>query len=186
MPNPIITSKRFVMRELMLSHCRMKRTEMPESGSCVCDFISTACGSSSLQPTKANAPAPSPSAAESADVGDAAPAAPTAPAGKPEMTSAEVDALVQQLLEQARARADAEQHEGREPGMELEVAPPVMTSDAPEASADLPSTPDVAWLRGIELPDIPIRWHQQLIELLNYYRSDPRVDRWATWKRPAS
>jgi membrane-bound lytic murein transglycosylase D len=120
-------------------------------------------------------PAPSPTPADGPDVDEAAAPDPTAaPATKPEMTSAEVDALVQQLIEQARARADAEQHEGREPGMELEVAPPVMTSDAPEASAELPSTPDVAWLRGIELPDIPIRWHEQLLELLNYYRSDPR------------
>ena len=91
-----------------------------------------------------------------------------------EMTSAEVDALVQQLLEQARAAADAEQRPTREPELQLEVAPPIMTSDAPEPRAALPEAPDVAWLRNAELPDIPVRWHEQVVQLLNYYKNDPR------------
>jgi membrane-bound lytic murein transglycosylase D len=100
--------------------------------------------------------------------------APAAEAPRIEMTSAEVDALVQQLLEQARAAADAEQRAGREPGMQLEVAPPIMTSDAPEPVSELPRSPDVAWLRNLELPDIPVRWHEQVVEILEYYKNDPR------------
>jgi membrane-bound lytic murein transglycosylase D len=114
----------------------------------------------------AKAPPPAPPAEPAADESAQAP--------RIEMSSAEVDALVQQLLEQARADAAAEQQAGREPNMEVEVAPPIMTSDAPQPSAELPAAPDIAWLRNIELPDIPVRWHEQVVQLLNYYKNDPR------------
>lgn len=89
------------------------------------------------------------------------------------MTPEEIDALVTRLIEQAAAAtADPRASE-----TQLEVAPDVMTSDAPPAAtpAPAPEEPlDVAWLEGIALPDIPTRWHPALLEILTYYRDDPR------------
>lgn len=34
--------------------------------------------------------------------------------------------------------------------------------------------PPEAWMRKLELPDIPIRWNQQTVEYLRYFRDDPR------------
>ncbi|MBW2461110.1 MAG: transglycosylase SLT domain-containing protein [Deltaproteobacteria bacterium] len=55
--------------------------------------------------------------------------------------------------------------------------PPIsLTSDtpprgrAPSASA----SPDLAWLSGLSLPDIPIRWDDQVVRYLEFYKDNPR------------
>jgi membrane-bound lytic murein transglycosylase D len=108
-----------------------------------------------------------------------APPAPETAADEPEvlppLSPQEVDALVTRLIREAEAAARAL----HAPSTELEVAPDVMTSDAPASAAtaaeeSAEQSPDVAWLEGIALPDIPIRWHPALLEILTYYRDDPR------------
>jgi membrane-bound lytic murein transglycosylase D len=55
-----------------------------------------------------------------------------------------------------------------------DAMPPALSSQIPEATEDAASEPDVAWLEGVSLPDIPVRWDARLIDLLEYYRDDPR------------
>lgn len=44
--------------------------------------------------------------------------------------------------------------------------------------------PDLAWMDGLRLPDIPIRWDRRLIAYLEFYKSDPRGRRiMAEWLR---
>jgi membrane-bound lytic murein transglycosylase D len=81
---------------------------------------------------------------------------------------ADLDAMVATLIRE-RARPPAS-----DSPIQLEVTPPVLTSEAPPATPPEPAQPDLGWLQGIELPDIPIRWHDQLLEMLRYYREDPR------------
>jgi membrane-bound lytic murein transglycosylase D len=53
--------------------------------------------------------------------------------------------------------------------------PPSMTSALPTAPlASTGPSPQVGWLRELALPDIPIRWDDRLVRLLEYYRNDPR------------
>jgi membrane-bound lytic murein transglycosylase D len=52
---------------------------------------------------------------------------------------------------------------------------PSMTSSLP--TPPLASTAPVAplgWLRGLALPDLPVRWDDRLIRMLEYYKNDPR------------
>jgi membrane-bound lytic murein transglycosylase D len=53
--------------------------------------------------------------------------------------------------------------------------PPSMTSTIPprplQASG---AVPELAWLRGLALPDIPVRWDDRLVRELDYYRTHPR------------
>jgi membrane-bound lytic murein transglycosylase D len=55
------------------------------------------------------------------------------------------------------------------------LPPPSMTSalPAPGLSSTGP-TPQLSWLRELVLPDIPIRWDDRLVRLLDYYRNDAR------------
>ncbi len=34
--------------------------------------------------------------------------------------------------------------------------------------------PDLPWLEDLELPDLPVRWHERIITYLEFYRDDPR------------
>ena len=47
------------------------------------------------------------------------------------------------------------------------------TPDAP-ASRPVPSPPDSEWLRGLALPELPVRWDPQVLRYLDYFRADPR------------
>lgn len=61
------------------------------------------------------------------------------------------------------------------PSIKLGAPPPSMTSYIP-ARPLTPTgpAPELSWLRGLTLPDIPIRWDDRLVRLLEYYRNDPR------------
>lgn len=55
--------------------------------------------------------------------------------------------------------------------------PAGLSSQAPRATRHArPSSvpPDVAWLQGLALPDFPVRWDEQLVELLSHYRDSER------------
>lgn len=80
-----------------------------------------------------------------------------------------MDQLLQELLTQPSDAAPAEST-----ALQLEVVPPALTSE-PKAAVLRPEPgSELEWLHGVELPDIPVRWHDQLLQLLAYYRDDPR------------
>ncbi len=55
------------------------------------------------------------------------------------------------------------------------VPPGLLTSDAPPSSVErAEGDRDLAWLQGLELPDIPVRWDDRVINLLDYYRISPK------------
>ena len=119
-----------------------------------------------------------PSPARASGDGDDSAASPGAPAPGPSESEveaaqairaarADLDALVASLIEQREAP------QTDEPAIALEVTPPALSSEADETAPTEPPA-DISWLQGIELPDIPIRWHDQLLQILRYYREDPR------------
>ncbi len=56
----------------------------------------------------------------------------------------------------------------------LEV-PPALTADAPPTAAVVTSGGrDLAWLQGVALPDLPIRWDDRVVRYLELFRDDPR------------
>jgi membrane-bound lytic murein transglycosylase D len=54
------------------------------------------------------------------------------------------------------------------------VPPDILTSDAPPSSVERAEGDlDLTWLQGLELPDIPVRWDDRVVNLLDYYRNNP-------------
>ena len=49
--------------------------------------------------------------------------------------------------------------------------PPI--EPAPAAAPEDPSS-DLAWLSGLEMPDLPVRWEPRVVEYLRFFRDDPR------------
>jgi membrane-bound lytic murein transglycosylase D len=86
------------------------------------------------------------------------------------MARADLDRLVSSLL----AASEGQDPPLPPPELQVEVMPPALTSDAPEEGAQHAPPEDIAWLQGIALPDIPVRWHPALLDILRYYRDDPR------------
>jgi membrane-bound lytic murein transglycosylase D len=57
------------------------------------------------------------------------------------------------------------------------LVPAALTSDAPEVADAVGATGaarDLSWLRGLTLPDIPIRWDDRVVRYLEFFRDDPR------------
>jgi membrane-bound lytic murein transglycosylase D len=118
-------------------------------------------------------------------IAHANPAAPSATADPPAPAPAVEEVDVEESLRAARrelvallAKETATEDRGPEknvPAIRLGAPPSSMTSYVP-ARPPMPSgaTPDLAWLRGLRMPDIPIRWDDRLVRLLDYYRTDPR------------
>jgi membrane-bound lytic murein transglycosylase D len=53
--------------------------------------------------------------------------------------------------------------------------PPSMTSLIPKRPlVATGSVPELTWLRGLAMPDIPIRWDDRLVHELEYFRTHPR------------
>jgi membrane-bound lytic murein transglycosylase D len=82
---------------------------------------------------------------------------------------ADLDTLLSALL--AENREDPAESTSE---LQIEVPPAALTSDAPAARVRQTASPDLSWLQGLELPDLPIRWHDELLQLLDYYRHDAR------------
>ncbi len=60
----------------------------------------------------------------------------------------------------------------------ISAGPSAVTSDAPEAREEAArASRDLDWLRGLSLPDIPIRWDERVIRYLEFFRDDPRGNR---------
>ncbi|MFK7992032.1 MAG: LysM peptidoglycan-binding domain-containing protein [Sandaracinaceae bacterium] len=65
-------------------------------------------------------------------------------------------------------------------------APSALTSEAPAAppTAVADGSRDLSWLRGLTLPDIPVRWDARVIHYLEFFRDDPRGQRFIrAWLR---
>lgn len=62
------------------------------------------------------------------------------------------------------------------PAVSQGVPPPSMTSAAPppRRSSGPPQRTRLDWLEGLNLPDLPVRWDDRLVRMLEYYRSDAR------------
>ena len=61
------------------------------------------------------------------------------------------------------------------PPVSLGVPPPSMTSAAPPPrKTPPPARTRLDWLEGLTLPDLPVRWDDRLVRMLDYYRTDAR------------
>jgi membrane-bound lytic murein transglycosylase D len=57
-------------------------------------------------------------------------------------------------------------------------------TSARTAADPLELRPDLPWLADLELPDLPVRWHERVISYLEFYKDDPRGRRiMASWLR---
>ncbi|MCC6554881.1 MAG: transglycosylase SLT domain-containing protein [Polyangiaceae bacterium] len=62
----------------------------------------------------------------------------------------------------------------------LDAGEPRLDASGLPPSGLLPAAPppepirDTAWLRQLEMPDIPVRWDARVVRYLEYYRDDPR------------
>ncbi len=72
----------------------------------------------------------------------------------------------------------------RQPMMGL---PAGLTSAVPEAAPRVAEGSDVRWMDGLELPDLPVRWQEQVVRYLEYFK-DSRRGRslMAAWLRRSS
>lgn len=53
--------------------------------------------------------------------------------------------------------------------------PAELRSPEPAPRADSsPTPPDSEWLRGLKLPDLPVRWDAQVLRYLDYFKNDPK------------
>jgi membrane-bound lytic murein transglycosylase D len=87
---------------------------------------------------------------------------------------ADLDALVATLITDHDDDDEGEVAQPREPAIQVEVTPPALGSESLSDEDSATPPVDISWLAGIELPDIPIRWNDQLLQLLRYYREDAR------------
>jgi membrane-bound lytic murein transglycosylase D len=64
---------------------------------------------------------------------------------------------------------------GANPWIEERAVPSSLEPTAPRV-AKKPSElrPDAPWLDQLEMPDLPVRWTQQLVDYLVFYKTDPR------------
>jgi len=61
-------------------------------------------------------------------------------------------------------------------GIDVGAPPASMTSAIPQQRPLAPPgpTPELSWLRGLTLPDLPIRWDDRLVRELEYFRTNQR------------
>lgn len=93
--------------------------------------------------------------------------------------------------ELAALRQMEEELFGGQPLTRIEAGPRARVSDGPSAvTSDAPAAPspapgrDTAWMQGLHLPDIPVRWDARVIEYLEFFRDDPRGRNFiAAWLR---
>lgn len=67
--------------------------------------------------------------------------------------------------------------------VQVGLTPPALTSEAPDPEAEVArGRSDLGWLRGLQMPDIPVRWDTRVIDYLTFFRTHPRGQRsMATW-----
>jgi membrane-bound lytic murein transglycosylase D len=55
-----------------------------------------------------------------------------------------------------------------------DVPPELRTESLPARPHAEPAPPDSEWLRGLVLPDLPIRWDPLVLRYLDYFKNDPK------------
>ena len=65
---------------------------------------------------------------------------------------------------------------GKDPWLNERTPPPSRLEASATRVVKKPSElrPDAPWLDGLELPDLPIKWTQKLVDYLVFYKDDPR------------
>src|SRR3954470_1384009 len=65
---------------------------------------------------------------------------------------------------------------GSSPWIDDKAAPASRLEPTPRTLAKRPSElrPDAPWLDQLELPDLPVKWSQTLVDYLVFYKNDPR------------
>ncbi|MCX5743816.1 MAG: transglycosylase SLT domain-containing protein [Proteobacteria bacterium] len=65
---------------------------------------------------------------------------------------------------------------GRDPWVSERTPPQSRVEPGPVKLVKKPSElrPDAPWLDGLELPDLPVKWSQKLVDYLVFYHDDPR------------
>jgi hypothetical protein len=65
---------------------------------------------------------------------------------------------------------------GKDPWLDERAVAPSRVETGPVRVVKKPSElrPDAPWLDGLELPDLPIKWTQKLVDYLVFYKDDPR------------
>jgi membrane-bound lytic murein transglycosylase D len=59
--------------------------------------------------------------------------------------------------------------------VQIGVPPEILTSNAPPSQPErAEGAADLGWLQGLVLPDIPVRWDDRVVNILDYYRSNPQ------------
>ena len=77
--------------------------------------------------------------------------------------------------ERALFRPVGARTEGGDSPRVLDRIPSALTSDGPPRRPETArGEADLSWLRGIALPDLPVRWDERVVRFLEYFRSDPR------------
>jgi peptidoglycan lytic transglycosylase D len=55
-----------------------------------------------------------------------------------------------------------------------DVPAEMRSPEPPPAAGSAVVAPDSEWLRGLKLPDIPVRWDPQVLRYLDYFKNDPK------------
>ncbi|HKU39701.1 MAG TPA: LysM peptidoglycan-binding domain-containing protein [Polyangiales bacterium] len=104
---------------------------------------------------------------------------PTQAAPDPEV-ELELQAARKELLalvaREAQERRDQPRESAPLRSVSQGVPPPSMTSAAPppKPATPAPRRTRLDWLEGLKLPDLPVRWDDRLVRLLEYYKNDAR------------
>ncbi len=117
----------------------------------------------------------------------APPAAPTPPPEPSEPQPDPIDAMVigpESPELRALRMIELELFDGGQPlvaapdpagRVRVSPGPPAVTNEVPAAPPDTASVSrDLAWMRGLTLPDIPVRWDERVVRYLEFFRDDPR------------
>ena len=55
-----------------------------------------------------------------------------------------------------------------------DIPPELRSPDSTQRAVTAPPDPDSEWLRGLKLPDLPVRWDPLVLRYLDYFKSDPK------------
>jgi membrane-bound lytic murein transglycosylase D len=105
-------------------------------------------------------------------------ASPAAAQDAPLVSGPESAELRELRLVERELFGEPDRAEAPETDVHISDGAPSVTTDvpAPRAEAASPSR-DLAWMRGLALPDLPVRWDDRVVRFLEFFRNDPRGQR---------
>ena len=86
--------------------------------------------------------------------------------------------LLALVARDASAPRDDARSEGATPALVMGSPPASLTSAVPPQRKATPALQRMRldWLEGLSLPDLPVRWDDRLVRMLEHYRSDARAE----------